>query len=485
MRSVRAVLLIVWVMGGCVPDHGSPNTSSATMTSRGPATIPATTAPVAAAKSPLAGEWSVVRIAVDGADFSFRLLFSEDGSEAELWATGWPYRVYLNRSETDAALYERVPAGDDEKWSILCDAITPVRASGRLFVNDATYEIGLSRSKGLRYELEHVAGSDGVEFAVGRPGVLRTGSYFPPMSGKPVERVVIFINGSGQGTRDYYGIWGTIGKHLLDENIAYAVMDSIGAGGSSQASWLNRGIDEEVKDVRAAIDWVHGQFATGEQPKITLVGHSRGGQVALTVANRENDIDRVVCLMSPIGNAWRSIASASRRETVRTAPPEIRDRLIDLLHESSLAGNNVDKMLAILKQVRTLCEGAKASPDVIEAMEQAASNEYVSSIHLDRFEQIKWDGGQIRWANAPIIFVLGKYDNIVWAGEQSAAFQKLGRRGTDRMIELPVDHSLRRPAPGGPCTDAFKRFLPRDEDIAPIVSAIIGDSQPSGGRPGR
>jgi uncharacterized protein len=131
-------------------------------------------------------------------------------------------------------------------------------------------------------------------------GIRIAGTLTLPKGEGPFPAVLL-IAGSGPSDRDEFVLghkpFLVLADHLTRQGVAVLRVDKRGIG-KTTGTYRGSGIEEFASDVVAGVAYLRGRREV-DAKHVGLVGHSEGGQVALTVAARTRDVAFVVLLASP------------------------------------------------------------------------------------------------------------------------------------------------------------------------------------------
>lgn len=115
------------------------------------------------------------------------------------------------------------------------------------------------------------------------------------------NKLIIFIHGF-MGYKDW-GCWNLFQDFFISENFGFCKYNVSHNGGtienpidfSDLKSFANNSYSNELEDLQCVLNWIGTQF--DQLPEIYLIGHSRGGGIALLSAS-DKRIKRIVALSS-------------------------------------------------------------------------------------------------------------------------------------------------------------------------------------------
>lgn len=122
-----------------------------------------------------------------------------------------------------------------------------------------------------------------------------------PENSKP-EQLVIFMHGY-KGFKDW-GAWEIMAKFFANENIAFLKFNFSHNGTTIKnptditdlEAFAMNNYSLELEDLEAVITYTHSEEFPIKQQYTTLMGHSRGGGIAIIKAAEDNRINKVVTL---------------------------------------------------------------------------------------------------------------------------------------------------------------------------------------------
>lgn len=126
--------------------------------------------------------------------------------------------------------------------------------------------------------------------------------------------VVIFAHGF-KGFKDW-GAWNLVAHHFADHNLAFVKFNFSHNGGTAQQpidfqdleAFGNNNFTKELDDLQSLINWILKNNSLKKEfdfNNISLIGHSRGGGIALLKAAKESSINKII--------TWASVSDFGAR----------------------------------------------------------------------------------------------------------------------------------------------------------------------------
>jgi len=172
----------------------------------------------------------------------------------------------------------------------------------------------------------------------------------PGTASAPRLPAVVLVGGSGPTDRDGLvvgiPILGQIADALANAGFIVVRYDKRGigqSGGRAEAATLN----DYADDVRAAVKLLADRKDV-DPKRITVIGHSEGGLVALIAASKDKRIASVGLLATP-GTTYADVVLAQQKRALDrlTLTPEERQAKIDeqkKIHEAAITGKGLDQL---------------------------------------------------------------------------------------------------------------------------------------------
>lgn len=231
--------------------------------------------------------------------------------------------------------------------------------------------------------------------------------------GEDKHEHVLFIHGLGSS---YLG-WRDI-PEALSEYMHTIAVDLIGFGGSDKPETT----DYEIQGLgKFIVDFITN-IGIRKDEKVSLVGHSLGGYIAVEVAIANKDlieklvlIDSSGTLSQPTSLLWLYLDAARDKE------PVVRYKNVQKVFESLLSvGSRLSPITVDLFVETIVKEGA------IHAFESAFHNSTTTQIGAERLKQIK---------NIPCLLIWGENDNLI-PKDNAKEFKEVFTKDVDRYEEI-------------------------------------------------
>lgn len=312
-------------------------------------------------------------------------------------------------------------------------------------------------------------------------GVRIAGTLTVP-EGKGPFPAVLLIGGSGPTDRDE-SVLGhkpflVLADHLTRQGIAVLRADKRGIAKTS-GTYRGSGIEEFASDVMAGIAYLRSrpEIAPGE---IGLVGHSEGGQVALTVAAQTRDASSVVLLATP-GISFYDILVLQDGTQAKAAGKT--DAEVELIRGFSrrfygivLRSKDAAEIERETKTLyATLTEEEKQALTVFGWPDLQGTLGLAWALEPGAREELQFDiGPSLRQVRCPVLALNGAKDCQVPPKENLGAIESgLKAAGNDDFTirELPdLNHLLQTCSTG-----ATAEYGQIDETMSPLVLRIVSE----------
>jgi len=237
-------------------------------------------------------------------------------------------------------------------------------------------------------------------------GFVLAGTLSRPASSPDGARLpaVVLVGGSGPSDRDglVFGIpiLGQIADAIADAGFIVVRYDKRGIGQSGGRA-ESAGLADYAEDVRSAVKWL-SERKDVDPKRITVIGHSEGGDVALIAASKDKRIASVGLLATNgVSGADLILAQQAHALDRLKISPEERQAKIDLqkqIHQAVLTGTGWDKLPPGIRRTVDVPEfqsllavdPARLMPDVKQPLliVQGALDTQVAPSNADRLEEL-------------------------------------------------------------------------------------------------
>lgn len=276
-----------------------------------------------------------------------------------------------------------------------------------------------------------------------------------PPDAKGRYPAIVLVAGSGQIDRDEtvagIPIFGQLAGSLADGGFLVLRYDKRGvgqSGGRAETATLQDYADDLLAAVKAL-----EKRKDVDDDRITLVGHSEGGWVALIAAEKEDDINALVLLATPSGTGADIVLEQQKYILERSSlPPDQRQARIDLQ-----------------KRIQKAVLGGDDWKDVPDALRQQADSPWFRSFLAFSPDEL------VSELRQPILIVQGELDRQVQAHHadrlaELARARKKAPADSVKVVKLPAINHLLVPAKTGDVSEY--PTLPQ-KTVAPAVSQQI------------
>lgn len=282
------------------------------------------------------------------------------------------------------------------------------------------------------------------------------GKVAPGKKDKNVEQLpaVVLVGGSGNIDRDSvaFGIpvMGQLAGQLADAGHLVVRYDKRGvgqSGGRAESATLS----DYADDVVSVVKWLREQKDVDDK-RITVVGHSEGGSVALLAASRTGDIAAVVSI-SAMGTRGAELVLEQQRRALE--PLKISDE-------------EKQKRVALQQQIMNAVLTGQGWDGIPEAMRKQADTPWFQSL-------LAFDPAPVmKKVKQPLLIVHGELDKQVPIGNaellNGLATQR--KKGVATLALVPGINHLLVPATTGEVSE-YGRLT--DAKVSPEVARTIVD----------
>ena len=282
------------------------------------------------------------------------------------------------------------------------------------------------------------------------------GRSAPGRKAKNVEKLpaIVLVGGSGQIDRDSVAhgipVMGQLAGLLADAGFLVVRYDKRGvgqSGGRAETATLA----DYGEDVLAVVRWLRDQKDVDDK-RLTVVGHSEGGAVALLAAARSKDIRSVVTIAAP-GTTGRELVLEQQRRA---------------LEALKLTDEEKQRRVALQTKILDAVLSGQGWDDVPEAMRKQADTPWFRSL-------LAFDPAQtMPKVRQPLLILHGERDRQVpiAGAELLNGLALKRRRGTATLMMLPGINHLLVPATTGEVAEYASLT---DAKVSPDVAKAIAD----------
>jgi len=282
------------------------------------------------------------------------------------------------------------------------------------------------------------------------------GRTAPEKKAKNVERLpaIVLVGGSGNTDRDTigYGVpgMGALAGQFADAGWLVVRYDKRGLGQSGGRAETST-ISDYADDVLSVVQWLRKQKDV-DNKRISVVGHSEGGAIALIAAGRSKDIKSVVTIAAP-GTKGSELVLEQQRRALEglKLPDEEKQRRVELQ-----------------KQVMNAVLTGQGWEGVPEAMRKQADTAWFRSV-------LGWDPAPVvKKVEQPWLIMHGELDKQVPLQNaellNGLALQR--KKGTATLALVPGINHLLVPARTGEVAEYASLT---DAQVSPDVAKQIAD----------
>ncbi len=282
------------------------------------------------------------------------------------------------------------------------------------------------------------------------------GKVAPDRKAKNVEKLpaVVLVAGSGPLDRDSvaYGVpvLGQLAGQLADAGFLVVRYDKRGvgqSGGRAESATLA----EYAEDVLSVVKWLRKQKDVDDK-RVTVVGHSEGGAVALLAAGRTKDIKAVVSIAAP-GVPGHELVLEQQRSALETL---------------KISDEEKERRVALQKQIMNAVLTGEGWEGVPEALRKQADTPWFRSL-------LGFDpAAAMKRVRQPLLIVHGELDRQVPIAnaELLNGFAMQRKNGTASLVLVPGINHLLVPAKTGAIAEYGSLAGAK---VSPEVGRVIAD----------
>jgi pimeloyl-ACP methyl ester carboxylesterase len=282
------------------------------------------------------------------------------------------------------------------------------------------------------------------------------GRNAPERKAKNVEKLpaIVLVGGSGQIDRDSVAhgvpVMGQLAGLLADAGFLVVRYDKRGvgqSGGRAETATLA----DYGEDVHAVVRWLRDQKDVDDK-RLTVVGHSEGGAIALLAAARSEDIRSIVTIAAP-GTTGRELVLEQQRRALETL---------------KISDEEKQRRVALQTKILDAVLTGQGWEEVPEAMRKQADTPWFRSL-------LAFDPAQtMPRVKQPLLILHGERDRQVpiAGAEQLNGLALKRKRGAATLVILPGLNHLLVPAQTGEVSEYGSLT---DAKVSPDVARAIAD----------
>lgn len=281
--------------------------------------------------------------------------------------------------------------------------------------------------------------------------VTLAGTLTTPKEGKKLPAVVL-ITGSGAQNRDEemfeHRPFAVIADHLTRNGIAVLRYDDRGTAGST-GDFATATTMDFARDARAAFEFLTTQPRI-DKKKISYMGHSEGGQIAIINASEQKDVASIVTLAAP--SVKGSLVLERQNEAIilasgaKVVPAELTE-MYDQIFKTIETEENTDSLTAKLTSIMTQGKGLESmAPEmqvnVKKSVAAMTTPWYISFVKFD-------PAANLRALKCPVFALNGSLDLQVDPTINLTAIRVLsGSKNTVTKCYEGLNHMFQHCEPG-------------------------------------